>query len=356
MNITNVLRARGVGVGKKLVGDAQPAHVLNSKTFSNADGNDKVGTMPNRGGIVLLPGAADVAIPDGYHSGTGKVNGDANLVAGNIRSGVPIFGVNGNILEADGNAADGDVLTGKSFSRAGAVGRNGSMSNRTGYVTAQSRTVSGTTLRLRPYAGYYPGDAANAVQDTDANWAPENIKNGVSIFGKVGSFVSPIITNLRMGLITIAADTAIKDTAITSVDRNRSIIMMSYSGSFGSIVSGAIPAVDLTSNTNIRAQRFTAVAEVTTIRFIVIEFANVKSIQRGQTQVYGTNTDIPITAVTLAKAIPFCSFRYDQYQDSYHLLDTYLQYYLATTTALRIEVAGRADRYKMIYWQVVEFD
>nr|MBZ4193590.1 DUF1566 domain-containing protein [Candidatus Contendobacter sp.] len=74
---------------------AAAAQVLNGVTFSNAAASGLTGTMPNRGAQAITPGAAAKPIPLGYHNGLGSVAGDADLVAGNIKSGVAIFGVTG---------------------------------------------------------------------------------------------------------------------------------------------------------------------------------------------------------------------------------------------------------------------
>lgn len=55
----------------------------------------KAGTMPNNGAVTILPTTTDQAIAEGYHNGSGYVEGDADLVAGNIKIGVTIFGVTG---------------------------------------------------------------------------------------------------------------------------------------------------------------------------------------------------------------------------------------------------------------------
>lgn len=69
--------------------------VLATKTFYQG-GAKRTGTMPNRGAVVITPGTAQQAIAAGYHPGTGYVEGDADLVAGNIKHGVDIFGVLGS--------------------------------------------------------------------------------------------------------------------------------------------------------------------------------------------------------------------------------------------------------------------
>jgi|LSQX01.2.fsa_nt_gb hypothetical protein len=50
-------------------------------------------------GLIITPSTVNQAIPKGVHDGTGYVKGDANLVAGNIRHGVNVFGVIGTLKE-----------------------------------------------------------------------------------------------------------------------------------------------------------------------------------------------------------------------------------------------------------------
>ena len=87
---------------------------------------------------------------------------------------------------ASGNAAASDLLSGKTASPdAGDI--TGTMPNRTSHVTAQSSSISGTTLRLRPQAGYYDGSTGNSVQLSNANFIAANIRSGVNIFGITGT-------------------------------------------------------------------------------------------------------------------------------------------------------------------------
>ncbi len=94
------LRYNGVNFilqGSDAAGNATPADVLSGKTFSN-DSGDQVGTMPNRGAVIITPGTSNQTIQAGYHNGSGYVVGDSNLVANNIKNGVAIFGVTGSLL------------------------------------------------------------------------------------------------------------------------------------------------------------------------------------------------------------------------------------------------------------------
>jgi hypothetical protein len=115
-------------------------------------------------------------VPAGYYSG-GQVNTDANLITGNIKSGVNIFGVSGNVIQSTGNATIANVLSGSTFSNATAAGLTGSMANK----GVASFTPGAAAVPVP--AGYYSGGQVN----TDANLITGNIKSGVSIFGVSGS-------------------------------------------------------------------------------------------------------------------------------------------------------------------------
>lgn len=62
--------------GTDPTGNAGTGDVLAGKTFSNADGIDKTGTMPNQGAKTasLNTGTTSYTIPAGYHNGSGKVS------------------------------------------------------------------------------------------------------------------------------------------------------------------------------------------------------------------------------------------------------------------------------------------
>lgn len=67
-------------LGEPPTGNAVVGDVLYEKTFSNADGTDKVGTMPNNGAVAptaLDPGGS-YTIPAGYHNGQGAVSAKSN--------------------------------------------------------------------------------------------------------------------------------------------------------------------------------------------------------------------------------------------------------------------------------------
>ena len=106
--------------------DATVGNVLTGKTFYQG-GLKRTGTMPNRGAQIITPGTSDIAIPAGYHNGEGYVEGDPNLLAGNIKKGVTLFEIEGdfegyligpNDLYAYGNFKDGVEFEAIEYSRA----------------------------------------------------------------------------------------------------------------------------------------------------------------------------------------------------------------------------------------------
>ena len=73
------------------------ADLLAGKELIDQDGNPLTGSMPSLTAQTITPGVSDQVIAAGrYLSGDVTVDGDSNLVASNIKSGVNIFGVNGS--------------------------------------------------------------------------------------------------------------------------------------------------------------------------------------------------------------------------------------------------------------------
>lgn len=92
-DLNNQLEGKVTPAGTAVAGD-----VLSGKTFMNSTGQLVTGTMTNRGGAqTVTPGTSNKTLNAGYYSGNITVQGDSNLKAENIKSGVSIFGINGTL-------------------------------------------------------------------------------------------------------------------------------------------------------------------------------------------------------------------------------------------------------------------
>ena len=172
-------------------GNALAEHVLEPFEFSNGDDTGIPGTMPNNGPataqtINLTDQNAEYTIPLGYHTGLRKIKAViTGLIASVIKAGTTVGGILGTFT-SDATATDPEVLSGKTYYKNGEK-RTGSMTNRNTDQIATAISQSGTTLGLRAPAGYY--DGTRNINRTDANFLAENIRQGVPLFGKVGSLI-----------------------------------------------------------------------------------------------------------------------------------------------------------------------
>ncbi|MCP4711726.1 MAG: DUF1566 domain-containing protein [Planctomycetes bacterium] len=157
---------------------ANPGHVVAGATYWGlTDGNwgPQTGVMPNNGAVAYTPTAGGLNVANGYHNGS-SINGDANLVSGNIRTGTSIFDVAGSVIEASGAATDGQVLSGVTYSNSSGAS-TGTMPNNG--AVAYTPTAGGLNIA----DGYHSGSTING----DLNLVATNIANGVGIFGVTGT-------------------------------------------------------------------------------------------------------------------------------------------------------------------------
>ncbi|MBW1783453.1 MAG: DUF1566 domain-containing protein [Deltaproteobacteria bacterium] len=162
------------------MGNATIDDVLEGKTFSSDTGTGLTGIMVNRGGMSYTPATTDQPIAKGYYNGSGKVEGDTDLVSANIRSGVSIFGVAGNSNVVDtstGDAAAGDILSGKKAWVDGSevTGNVGAGNNVSGADGSKTFTIPD---------GLYSGTKTATANDADL--VTGNIRSTVTIFGVPG--------------------------------------------------------------------------------------------------------------------------------------------------------------------------
>jgi hypothetical protein len=94
------------------------AEMLDGKT-AYARGAKLTGTMPNNGAVSLTINTVngDVTVPQGYHDGSGKVGilstEKAKLIAGNIKAGITILGVEGTLEPSSSVTVQSKTVTPK---------------------------------------------------------------------------------------------------------------------------------------------------------------------------------------------------------------------------------------------------
>jgi hypothetical protein len=164
---------------------ATQAQVLTGATAWGLTGGEwgvMTGTMPDNGAASYTPSTITQTVAAGYHDGSGHVVGDTDLLSGNVRSGVSLFGVSGdpNVVDtSSGDAVSGEILMG-AIAWVDGVEVTGTMPDN-GAVTIVPTTTAQTVA-----AGYHSG--AGTVEG-DADLAAGNIISGVSIFGVDGTHV-----------------------------------------------------------------------------------------------------------------------------------------------------------------------
>lgn len=113
---------------------ATAGDVLSSKYFYTSGGTKTQGSIASKSSSDLTASTLTVTAPAGYYaSAATKTCSDANLVSGNIKSGVTIFGVSGasNVVDttiASGGASAGNIVNGyKAYVNGALVEGNASM-------------------------------------------------------------------------------------------------------------------------------------------------------------------------------------------------------------------------------------
>lgn len=121
-----------------------------SKTYIGSDVTKKTATT-------YTPRTSDQVISSGvYLSGPQTIKGDSNLVAGNIKNGVTIFGVTGTVITSSAPNMQTKTIT----------------------PSASSQTI-------KPDSGY--DGLSQVIVNGDSNLVSSNILEGVKIFGVDGS-------------------------------------------------------------------------------------------------------------------------------------------------------------------------
>lgn len=205
--------ASGVKLQSKTVTPSENTQTVNpdssydalSSVTVEAISNTYIGSsVTKKSAATYTPGTSDQSIASGqYLSGTQTIKGDANLVAGNIKSGVSIFGVSGTYTGSSSGGSGSVSLQSKIVSPSE---RTQTVKPDSGYgglsqvtVNAISTTYVGSGVTKKAAATYTPSTSNQTIAASqylsgaqtikgDANLVAGNIKSGVSIFGVTGTY------------------------------------------------------------------------------------------------------------------------------------------------------------------------
>lgn len=225
-------------------GNATASDLLSGKTATVITG-DITGTMPNNGTVNITPSTTNQTIAQGYHSGSGVIYGDSDLVSSNIKNGVNIFGVTGTALIPSGTATASQVLTGYTFSNAASVGISGTMINQGSYTNSVSNAYGSGTLFVRIPNGAYltnSGVGYPEITVSEPNLVAGNIKNGVSIFGVSGTYDPPLTLKESLTVSLIGSGSSpfsatVTGNTITASKIKAVILSVSAKSSYGITVT-----------------------------------------------------------------------------------------------------------------------
>lgn len=208
-----------------------------------------------------------------------------------------------------------------------------------------SFVYSGSNFTVQGEGGEYGTATASEVLQGYTLGTENGVVNGV--------FSS--LKSKQSGIVSLSATDTFIDVNISAVNISKSILDVSCSPGNSNETTHATMAVKIEFiNTNtIRLTRAKASTSTSTINvsWIVYEFNNVKSLQRGsKTLAATTYNDVSISAVNINKSMIFIS-----YTDTMNatIQSSYITRYFGSSSLITFHCTQPTD--KIINWQVIEF-
>ena len=149
--------------------------------------------VTKKSATTYTPGTSNQTIASGqYLNGTQTIKGDANLVAGNIKSGVSIFGISGSYAGSGGSS--GGLDTSDATATAGDI-----VSGKTAYVNAEKITGTLSTLQVAPGTPEYSTSPDQIKISTSLTEERYIVENTLSLTAKASDFGDAVPSDVVSG-------------------------------------------------------------------------------------------------------------------------------------------------------------
>ncbi len=145
--------------------------ILNGKT-AYVNGSKITGNIPSKAAATYTPSTTNQEIAAGqYLSGKQTIKGDANLVAGNIKKGVSIFGINGNLEANKKEVMLGNAILSRFSNK---LTFDHMLANMDGSFYKYSGSNVDLDAIKNKYRYYYTSHALEAVSKRDSSYASDD--------------------------------------------------------------------------------------------------------------------------------------------------------------------------------------
>lgn len=187
---------------------------------SGFDGLSKVTVagVPLDAEIGVTPGTSDIVLnPSGSNIGLSKVTvfGDANLIPGNIRSGISLFDVEGTYSPSFQLQSKNATPSGSEQTITADTGYDGLSQVKIAAISLQAKSVtpSASQQEITPASGY--NGLSKVTVAGDADLIASNIKKDVNIFGVIGTYEGSGGSSANGSLIDITCSSNISTVLAT---------------------------------------------------------------------------------------------------------------------------------------------
>lgn len=183
--------------------------------------------------------------------------------------------------------------------------------------------------------------------------AAENITD-TTTFTYTAPTATSRVRSVQTGTLTVAPAPTSHNQTITSVDLTKSILLYTEKNNNPGANYGSIGG-RLTSDTNIRFDRYQYGGTNNIVEWTVIEFEDGVSVQRGEILSAASTEDVTITQVDLQKSFPLISYVTNDFVATEFDGNDHIRAKFTSETNLQITYTDTSGPGKT-YWQVVQFD